>query len=140
MSNGKIIQCKIKSAQCHYKCCTFTNNYIVLYPGEFEKSTKKKSHLKIIDNNYYGGKKAVCTRHCTAADFKSLDCQSYPFFPYINSKRGIKILKGEKCPLTDDDLASHRRWFLKKWITLRKNPKIKEWIQKVELVGYERYL
>jgi len=135
---GHIKACKLHSIQCKYKCCVFTNNYIVLYPGEFESSHLNKNHLRIIDNNYFGGKKAICLRKCTKDDLKPLDCESYPYFPRINQKGVIKILKGKKCPLTKTELEDHKELFIKIWGTLAENTVIFEWLKKVELVEYEK--
>ncbi|GAF72786.1 unnamed protein product [marine sediment metagenome] len=125
----------------------FTKNYIVLYPGEFEAHNLGKYHIKIIDDDYHGGKKAVCDYHegraivhnriCAHAHFKPLDCKSYPYFPFLDSDDKLRILKGEKCPLTEGELSKHRKWFLQRWKKMLRNPEIKEWIKKVELVGYE---
>jgi len=145
-SLGIIKECKKYIPQCQHKCCTFHNNYIVLYPGEWEKSKLRKDHLTIIDNDYFGGKKVQCRkgnhtlslRPCNPEiEFKPLDCRSYPYFPQINSKGKIKIIKGKKCPLTDKDLAKHRKLFLKTWNSLIKDKTIFEWLKRVKLVGYE---
>ena len=59
----------------------------MLYPGELGEAYlngESTQHLKIIDANYHGGQKAICTAKDTAScdgGLKPLDCKSYPFFP-----------------------------------------------------------
>lgn len=137
MADGLIPQCKKRKSECHWKCCSFSSNYIVLYPGEYETSGLDKSHLKIIDQNYHGGKKAICIKHCTAKSFKPFDCKTYPFFPIINQKNNIKLLKGIKCPLTKKELIKHKCWVLKTWKELLKNKKVRDWLREVKLIGYK---
>jgi hypothetical protein len=108
-----------------------------LYPGEYDDPTLRRDHLKIIDDNYFGGKKAICVRRCTSKDLKPLDCKSYPYFPRINKEGKIEILKGRKCPLTKRDLLYHKRWLLKEWEPLLRDRRILEWLRHVKLVGYE---
>lgn len=139
MSNGIIKQCKNQCLRCHYKCCTFTTNFIVLYPGEYEKAEKDKSHLKIVDENYHGGKKAVCTKLCTADNFKPLDCQSYPLFPLIDSASKLRLIRGSKCPLTSSKLKKHEIFVIKTWNKLLQNNKTLDWLKEVKLVGYQLY-
>ncbi len=139
MGNGIIKQCVNRGSECHFKCCNFTTNFIVLYPGEYEESNLNKSHLKIIDENYHGGKKAVCTRLCAPGDFKPLDCKTYPFFPVIDSNNTIRLIKGSKCPLTNSELTRHKAWVMNTWIKLFRNEQIREWVKKVKLIGYESF-
>lgn len=134
---GIIKTCNNYLSKCKYRCCSFSDNYIVLYPGEFEKSKLNKNHIQIIDDDYHGGKKAICLRPCKEEDFKPLDCRSYPYFPRINEKDNIGILKGIKCPLEEEDLIEHKKKFLEIWNDMIKDRKIFEWLKKVELVGYK---
>lgn len=122
---------------CKYDCCKFTNNYILLYPGEYEKSKENKNHIKIIDDNYFGGKKAICFHICKKDDFKPLDCRSYPYFPIINENGKLEIIKGKKCPLTENDLLDHKKQFTNIWNKIIENEEILEWLKKVELIGYK---
>jgi len=134
---GLIKDCEKHVSQCKCICCKFDDNYIVLYPGEFETTKLKKGHIKIIDDNYFGGKKAICLRPCNEDDFKPLDCKSYPYFPKINEKGELKIIKGSKCPLNEEELISHKKIFSEIWDYLIKNKEIFEWLKKIELIGYE---
>lgn len=134
---GIIKNCNKYFSKCNYKCCTFNKNYIVLYPGEFESSDQPKNHIKIIDDNYFGGKKAVCINVCKKDEFKPIDCSSYPYFPKINNKGDISIIKGTKCPLKENELVNHRKKFLDIWNLLIKNKEIYEWLENIKLIGYK---
>lgn len=137
---GVIPGCASHSPICHWKCCTFADNYIVLYPKEFENSKLNKSHLRIIDDDYFGGMRAVCVRPCTRDDLKPLDCRSYPFFPRINEQGGMEILKGRKCPLAGQELVAHQDDVQEIWKQLMTdNAAIRNWLTKVALVGYDLY-
>lgn len=145
-SFGIIRECSKYIPRCHHKCCTFHDNYIVLYPGEWENSKLKKAHLTIIDDDYFGGKKVVCAlgnhilslRPCDPKiEFKPIDCKSYPYFPKIDKQGNIQILKGRRCPLTKKDLVQHKKLFLKAWKSLIKDKVILSWLKKVKLVEYK---
>lgn len=142
MWEGEIEKCDKNSGSCKYKCCSFTNNFIVLYPGEFESSNLNKSHLKIIDNNYNGGKKVICNlnKQCSSnKQFKPFDCKCYPLFPLIDKKSNIKLIKGKKCPLIKKDLIKHKQEILSEFHKLIQDPKIKAWFKKVKLIDYEEF-
>jgi DNA-binding XRE family transcriptional regulator len=68
-AEGQITSCA--TAGCGWRCCEFQQgNYIVLYPGELEAAksgSQPTAHLRIIDADYHGGKKSVCTAKCTAS-------------------------------------------------------------------------
>jgi hypothetical protein len=132
-------------AGCAFRCCDFQQgNYIVLYPGELEDAIeggRSIGHLEIFDRNYHGGQRA----RCTAADgstcdsgYKPLDCASYPYFPAITeSGEPTTLLKGDKCPLTEELTTAHARWVLETWVRLAdERSDIYEWLTKVLLVGY----
>ena len=132
---GKIDGCSEHASQCHHECCDFDDNYILLYPGELEKSELRKKHLKIVDNDHFGGKKAVCIKRCTEADFKPLECKIYPYFPKVNTRGKIEILVSKRCPLTREGLAEHRKIFLKLWNDLIKDPIMLNWLKQARLSG-----
>ena len=134
---GRIKACGKHVPICNYKCCTFSNNYITLFPGEYEESDLGKTHLKITDDDYFGGKKAVCIKTCTSKSFIPLDCKSYPFFPRIDKDGLPGILKAKRCPLTEKELVEHEKQFLEIWSKLIKEDKICEWLKNVKEVGYE---
>jgi hypothetical protein len=125
---GLIAACKRHTPRCHHKCCDFADNYIVLYPGELEKTKLDKSH--------FGGKKAVCLRLCREDSFKPLDCKSYPFFPKVGPRGEVEIVRGKKCPLKMDELTDHKEKFLEVWRTLIEDSAVLEWLKRVELVAY----
>jgi hypothetical protein len=127
------------------RCCEFQQgNYIVLYPGELEDAHaagQSTAHLKMIDDDYHGGKKAVCQAKCTATcdgGFKPLDCVSYPFFPAPPGADEVDLLiKGKKCPLQAEHLRAHAELVREIWNEAgARNPAITAWLNKVELVGY----
>ena len=134
---GNIENCKKYISKCKCKCCDFDNNYIVLYPGEFESTQLRKDHIKIIDENYFGGKKAICLRPCKEGEFKPLDCKSYPYFPMTNKDGSFKIIKGLKCPLKEKELTSHKKKFFEIWFNLLKNKEIYKWVYNIDLIGYK---
>jgi hypothetical protein len=136
---GKIPACPKDG--CGFKCCHFDQgNYIVLYPGELDAVPPEATrHLEIIDPDYCGGQKAVCTlsghQDC-GGGYKPLDCRTYPYFP---DEHGHLTLRGSKCPLTSMDLVAHRARYEKVWAALYySGPRLRAWLACVELVGYER--
>ena len=134
---GIIKDCEIHILHCKRICCKFYDNYIVLYPGEFEKTKQKKDHIKIIDDNYFSGKKAIFLKPCKNDDFRPLDCRSYPYFPKINDLGEIEIIKSSKCPLKKEELTVHKKKFIEIWNLLIKNKDISDWIKEIELIDYE---
>ncbi len=100
-------------------------------------SNLKKEHLKIIDDDYCGGKKAVCMRLCTKDDLKPLDCEAYPYFPRIKENGEMELLKGKKCPLNKEELANHKKELMHVFGEMLRNKAMLEWLKKVEQVGYE---
>lgn len=138
LMNGTIALCPYQ--ECEYRCCRFDQgNYIVLHPGELEAaqaSGASTAHLQIIDDDYRGGQRAVCT----AAEpmtcdhgYKPLDCRSYPLFPAPDGG----LLKGSKCPLRPEHLTEHARDVGELWE--RQSPATRRWLAEVRLVGYEVY-
>ncbi len=133
----KIKACEKHLGMCNYTCCSFQDNYIVLYPDELETTRLNTEHLKIIDDNYHGGKKAICLKPCTEKDFKPFDCEIYPYFLHMSETGEVKFLKGKKCPLKKKELIHHKKDCLNKFKKLIKNQKIFEWQRNLELIGYE---
>jgi hypothetical protein len=142
-TDGRLASCA--TSGCGWRCCKFQQgNYIVLYPGELEAACaagQSTAHLKITDENYHGGKKAVCnardTAHCDGG-LKPLDCVSYPFFPAPPGPDDVDLLiKGKKCPLQVQHLQSHAALVRHAWNELAvEDLRIAEWLNKVELIGY----
>jgi len=130
---------------CGFTCCEFNQgNYIVLYPGELEATDAASlEHLEIIDDDYYGGARAICHAKDTGTcdcGYKPLDCATYPFFPAVGAKGGAMtgLLKGSKCPLQVAQITDHGRWVRQVWQELMTDqPEVAEWLYHVKLVGYE---
>lgn len=127
------------------RCCDFQQgNFIVLYPGELDRARSEgqsTSHLKVLDADYHGGQKVACAaRNTVTCDngFKPLDCQSYPFFPAPPDRGDVSLLvKGQKCPLQAEHLADHAATVQEAWNNVIDiDPTIRQWLNKVELVGY----
>jgi hypothetical protein len=127
------------------RCCDFQQgNYIVLYPGELEEAQaagQPTAHLNITDENYHGGKKAICqARHTGTCDggFKPFDCVSYPFFPEPPGDGPVDLMiKGKKCPLLPESLERHAAFIREAWNALTaRRPGILAWLNKVKVVGY----
>jgi Fe-S-cluster containining protein len=143
-TSGKISSCS--STGCGWKCCGFQQgNYIVLHPGELETAQatgQSIAHLQITDADYHGGQKAVCTARDTGScdsGLKPLDCKSYPFFP-ANGDNEL-LVKGRKCPIALNKLSAHATAVQEAWDGLAsQNSDIRDWLDKVELVGYSEPL
>ena len=62
--SGEIPACPYMG--CEFKCCNFDQgNYIVMYPGEHEDAVERGesvAHLRVIDDDDNGGKRAVFVR------------------------------------------------------------------------------
>jgi hypothetical protein len=142
-NEGRLTSCA--NSGCGWRCCQFQQgNYIVLYPGEIEEAWRggqSTAHLTITDDDYHGGKKAMCKARDTATcdgGFKPLDCVSYPFFPAPPGSGPIDLMiKGEKCPLMLRHLQRHTAFVRELWNALAaRRPEILGWLNKVKLVGY----
>jgi len=131
-----IESCEKYVEECKFKCCHFEDNYIVLYPNEFETTHLSKTHLRIIDDDYFGGKKAICMEPCSEKDFKPFDCKMYPYFFITYDNHNIKVLKGKKCPLKKGELANHKKKYLLMFKKLLNDKRFFEWQRRIEFVGY----
>lgn len=139
----KVNHCK--DTGCGWTCCQFQQgNYIVCYPGELaaaEAAGKSIQHLAVIDDDYNGGQKVVCTAKDTAscdAGYKPLDCETYPLFPVRRDGQQVDwFIKGQKCPLQEVHLTELRAWAKTAWDELiKQKPEVGPWLDLVELVGY----
>ena len=105
--NGLLAQCR--TAGCGLKCCGFgKDGYILLLPHE-DKAIGDKSHLEVIDDNYFGGKKVKCTaRNCAVCDngYKPIMCRTYPY--WMRSVSKDILVRSAKCGLSDANLEAHR--------------------------------
>lgn len=156
--DGQIVGCKECSSICHYRCCDqarsadapdFSHeNAVLLYPGEWEAvSEEMRRHFIITMDNFNGGKFAYCDREnfdqsqChPLRNFKSLDCESYPFTPAIRDGKLQLLIDSERCPLPVQQLADHARYILKRWQeVIDRNPDVAQWISSLELPHYVPY-
>jgi len=143
MNCGKINMCA--EMDCKFKCCNFdVGNYILLFPGELDdavKNNKNISHLTILENDKKNGHKAVCTakqkQNCDNG-YKPLDCLFYPFFPKELKRDELTMFKGIKCPLKVSEINNHILFVHgETQKLLLQDRRVKSWIKKVKLVGYE---
>lgn len=89
---------------CNSKCCNGDEGYgMLLFPGEKEYLTYKRSELIIKDKSLYGMNVpfAVCKGLCNR-NLRPLSCRIYPLAPYINSGK-LTIIEDPRakyiCPL-----------------------------------------
>lgn len=137
-NNGKIENCS--DTGCGWICCKFNKgNYIVLFPNELKDVKESVKHLKVIDDNYKGGKKVVCTADNTANcddGYKPIDCKLYPLW----MKEGGYI-KGSKCPLPMNIIEDHKvaaQTFIDEYMEKNKEVDAYEFMDKISMVGYEK--
>lgn len=107
---GLIKACK--NAGCGFKCCSFgsthSSGYTIMLPGEYENANGSVTHLQIVDDNYFGGKKVRCTAKepfCCDGGYKPIQCRAYPL--WVSCVGDKTILKSLKCPLQEEILAEH---------------------------------
>ena len=109
---GLIKACK--NAGCGFKCCSFgSDGHIVILPHEFDGHEKEISHLQIIDNDYFGGKKAKCiAKDCKSCDngYKPVMCRTYPL--WVKSVNKGFVFRSGKCPLSNEQLTNHKEFTL----------------------------
>ena len=112
--DGKGLIEACKGANCGYKCCSFgSDGHIVILPHEFDGHEKEISHLQIIDNDYFGGKKAKCiAKDCKSCDngYKPVMCRTYPL--WVKSVNKGFVFKSKKCPLSNEQLTDHKEFTL----------------------------
>ena len=113
--NGLLDHCK--NTGCGFKCCSFgstgATGYTLMLPNEYETADKDVSHLKVIDDDYFGGKKVQCTAtdlfSCNGG-YKPVQCRVYPI--WVKDVDDEIILKSLKCPLTENVLDDHKEYAL----------------------------
>lgn len=156
--DGQIVGCKECSSICHYRCCDQARsadapdfgpeNAVLLYPGEWEAvSEEMRRHFIITMDNFNRGKLAYCDREnfdqsqChPLRNFKSLDCESYPFAPAIRDGKLQLVIDSGRCPLPVQQLDKHAKYVLKRWQeAMDKNPAVAEWISALEMPHYVSY-
>lgn len=109
---GLIKACKI--AGCGWKCCSFgSDGHIVILPHELDGHDLEISHLQIIDDDYFGGKKVKCVaKDCKSCDngYKPVMCRTYPL--WVKSVKNRFVFRSGKCPLKNEQLDSHKDFTL----------------------------
>ena len=109
---GLIKACK--STGCGWKCCSFgSDGHIVILPHEFDGHEKEISHLQIIDDDYFGGKKVKCVaKDCKSCDngYKPVMCRTYPL--WVKSVNKGFVFRSKKCPLSNEQLTGHKEFTL----------------------------
>lgn len=156
--DGKVIDCRHLSSSCLYRCCDQDKpdgqikicheNYIMLYPGEWEAAEKSKVHIEIVNNDFFGGKLGRCRRedfdqpNCNPSkNFKSMDCQAYPFAPSFDKNGNLRLEIDKRCPMkASRALDDHYHTILEKWKSvIEKDNSVIAWIRSFELGGYVEY-
>lgn len=138
---GLIRACE--NSGCGWKCCSFgSDGHIVILPHELDGYEKEISHLHIIDDNYFGGKKVKCiARDCKSCDngYKPIMCRTYPL--WVKSVKKGFVFRSGKCPLKNEQLTKHKEFVLDIFDNYRKvlSPKVdidvflsKAWIDRYE--------
>lgn len=101
-------------ANCGYKCCSFgSKGHIVILPHEFDGHEGEISHLEILDEDYFGGKKVRCVaKDCKKCDdgYKPIMCRTYPL--WVKSLNQGSVFRSKKCPLPNESLRSHEDYVL----------------------------
>ncbi|NVO03153.1 MAG: hypothetical protein HXX09_10690 [Bacteroidetes bacterium] len=144
MDCGKISLCAEKN--CKFICCNFdSGNYILLFPGELDKAINSNisiSHLQILEEDSFGGHKAVCNakqKHNCDNGYKPLDCKFYPLFPIEIIGDNFFLHKGIKCPLKISEIANQNSFVYNETENIIiKNEKFSKWLKNVKFVGYEK--
>jgi len=109
---GLIRACK--KSGCGWKCCAFgSDGHIVILPNELDGHEKEISHLQVIDNDYFGGKKVKCiATDCKSCNngYKPIMCRTYPL--WIKSVKKKFVFRSRKCPLKNEQLFEHKDYAL----------------------------
>lgn len=109
---GLIRACE--NSGCGWKCCSFgSDGHIVILPHEFDGHEGEISHLQIIDDDYFGGKKVKCiSKDCKVCDngYKPIMCRTYPL--WVKSVKKGLVFRSSKCPLKNEQLTKHKGFVL----------------------------
>lgn len=138
---GLIRACK--NSGCGWKCCSFgSGGHIVILPHELDGYEDEISHLHIIDNDYFGGKKVKCiAKDCKSCDngYKPIMCRTYPL--WVKSVKKGFVFRSGKCPLKNEQLAKHEEFALSIFRNYRKvllpENDIDEFLSKAWIDRYE---
>lgn len=155
-NGGQIEDCVNLGRICSFDCCNQDapddvarpESSLLLYPGELEAVVAdRRKHIVVTLNDFNGGKLGYCDPiildrfTCDLeTNFKSLDCQSYPFAPAFSNGELILLVDRRRCPLSLASLMSHHRSILDKWkMVAQGNPEVRRWIEMLSLRGYEEF-
>ncbi len=138
---GLIRACE--NSGCGWKCCSFgSDGHIVILPHEFDGYEDEISHLQIIDNDYFGGKKVKCiAKDCKSCDngYKPIMCRTYPL--WVKSVKKGFVFRSGKCPLKNEQIAEHEEFALSIFGNYRKvllpENDIDEFLSKAWIDRYE---
>ncbi|WP_130893089.1 GNAT family N-acetyltransferase [Paraprevotella xylaniphila] len=112
--DGKGLIRACEKSDCGWKCCSFgSDGHIVILPYEFNGHEQEISHLRIIDNDYFGGKKVKCiAKDCKSCDngYKPIMCRTYPL--WVKSVKKGFVFRSGKCPLKNEQLTKHKEFVL----------------------------
>lgn len=121
--DGKGLIRACENSGCGWKCCSFgSDGHIVILPHELDGHEQEISHLQIIDNNYFGGKKVKCiAKDCKSCDngYKPIMCRTYPL--WVKSVRKGFVFRSGKCPLKNEQLTRHKEFVLDVFGNYRKS-------------------
>jgi hypothetical protein len=99
---GVLPACTEMKGLCGYACCKFSNNWIMLLPGEYELAVQKNLKQEHLD--FKSNSQVVCTTPCQTGDLKPIDCAWYPLFPANNDATQFLVADHRKCPIPNQDL------------------------------------
>jgi len=148
--NLKIQTCQelFEDHKCNWDCCTYSDSYILLLPGEYESAEQLGycfDVYNIIDHDYYGGmkivpKEKVCTICMEDNGYKPLDCIFYPFWPIIEDN-DLQIIAGSLCHLIREEknVTEHVNKVKQIWKHLIEDDDILLFLKNSKMVGYENY-
>ncbi|MCW7761980.1 hypothetical protein [Photorhabdus luminescens] len=137
----------VSEGACSWDCCTYTDSYILLLPGEKESAERmgfSLSHYNIIDDNYHGGMKIVpadmgcCVSPGQGSNaYKPVDCRVFPFwFQFAGDE--LEIVEGKSCPAIRMGLYlnKYRDQALRTGTLLARDGDIAEFLRKARMVNY----
>ena len=126
------------STGCGWKCCKYGAEGILLLPKEYEKIEEGKAeHLKMINDDYFGGKIVRCTAKNTANcdnGYKPIQCSVYPFW----IKNG-DVVSSLRCPMPKKKMKKHQAEAVVKLIEYNEKVNIKEFLKKAKVNNYEKF-
>lgn len=136
MSKGLIDSCR--ESGCGWKCCSFgSGGHLVILPHELDDEPNIR-HLKIIDDDYFGGKKAKCVaKDCKTCDggYKPVMCRAYPV--WVKSVSNRILIKSSRCPLGNESLQGHAEYVMNIFEEYNRHTPIDSFLSKAWVNKYE---